>query len=122
MMPSELNRHISALPARGPIAKSRKDGLMGWLAEYNGPGFYKRTNWNHSAKFAYNHIHSADALLWLAEAVGVPRFALLKAKAAARATEPNRPSQAAAVRQVLPWALVEALLKARQPLRAKPRQ
>jgi hypothetical protein len=109
MVPAELRKRIECLPARGAM----KDALAGWLAEYNGPGYYGRTNWNHTAEFAYNHLQSASALLWLAKSVGVPRFALLKAEAACRRARPNTATQAAAVRSVLPWGLVEALLKAR---------
>jgi hypothetical protein len=109
MMPAELRKRIERLPARGAM----KDALAGWLADYNGPGYYGRTNWKHTAEFAYNHLQSATALLWLAESVGVPEFALLKAKAAFHRARPNTATQAAAVRRVLPWGLVEALLRAR---------
>lgn len=49
----------------------------------------------------------------IAEAAGTPEFALKKARAAVRHAAADPESQAAAVRSVLPWALVEALLVAR---------
>lgn len=111
MTPAKLRNRIERLPARAN--GTMKDGLSRWLAEYNGPGFYGRTNWNHSAEFAFNHLQSAPALLSLAKAAGVPRFALRKAKAASLRAGANKASQGAAVRSVLPWCLVEALLRAR---------
>jgi hypothetical protein len=93
--------------------RTQKEVLMGWLSEYNGPGYYGRANWNRSAEFVYNHFHNAPGLMWLAEAAGVPKFALVKAKSAVLSAAENPASQAAALRQVIPWPLVEALLKAR---------
>jgi hypothetical protein len=130
MTPRELGERIKHLPSKAPLAESlrrtmsgdeeadlgsemRKNQFVNWLAGYDGPGYYGRLNWNRSAEFAYNHMHSASALMWLAEAAGVPRFALEKAMAEVLGAEPNMPSQAAALRRVLPWALVEALLRAR---------
>jgi len=130
MKPAELREHVRHLSARGPMARSleralapdkssgarrtRKAVLFGWLGEYDGPGFYGRANWNRSAEFVYNHFHNAPGLLWLAEAVGVPRFALVKARDAVLEAESSAPARAAALRTVLPWPLLEALLKARE--------
>ena len=86
----------------------------GGPVQYDGPGFYGPANWNRSAEFVYNHFHNAPGLLWLAEAVGVPRFALVKARDAVLEAESSAPARAAALRKVLPWPLVEALLKARE--------
>ena len=93
---------------------SRRSGLTRWFREYAGPGYYRRKGFDHSAKFAYNHLLNASSLVWLAEAAGVPAFALRKAKAALTESGPSEPSRAAAVRRVLPWALIEALLLARE--------
>ena len=110
MTPAELRRRIQRLRPSKPVRKQ----LMGWLDGYDGPGFYNRKVFNHSARFAYNHLQSASALLWLAEAIGTPQFALRKAKAALRRAQPNTASEAASVRAVLPWGLIEALLLARE--------
>lgn len=130
MTPKELRSHIKRLSPRGPVAHSleqsiwgggmkvtwyatQREHLLGWLSEYDGPGYYGRSNWNRSAEFVYNHIQCAPGLLWLAEAAGVPRFALVKAKKAVLAAGKNSAAQAGALRRVLPWPLVEALLMAR---------
>jgi hypothetical protein len=128
MTPNELRDHIKHLSPRGPVTRSLERSIRGggmsivWYAtqkehllgsEYDGPGYYGRSSWNRSAEFIYNHFQCAPGLLWLAEAAGVPRFALVKAKEAALAAGEHSASQAGALRRVLPWALVEALLKAR---------
>jgi hypothetical protein len=130
MTPRELHDHIKRLSPRGPVACSleriisgggmtvvwystQKEHLLGWLAEYDGPGCYGRTNWRRSAEFVYNHFQCAPGLLWLAEAAGAPRFVLVKARAAASHAGDHSASQCAAVRGVMPWVFVEALLKAR---------
>lgn len=130
MTPKELRNHIKRLSPRGPVARSleqtisgggmrvvwyatQREHLLGWLSEYDGPGYYGRSNWNRSAEFVYNHFQCAPGLLWLAEAAGVPKFALVKARRAVLAAGENSAAQAGALRRVLPWPLVEALLKAR---------
>ena len=111
MMPADLSRRIARLPANGQERLQR--GIVAWFGDYDTRGYYRRRILNHNAEFAYNHLHSAPAFLWLAETLGVPRYALLKAKAEVRKARASRPSKAAAARRVLPWALVEALLRAR---------
>jgi len=51
-------------------------------------------------------------LLWLAEALGEERDVLERAIAAIRAAGPNRSSQCAAFRKVLPWSRIESLIEA----------
>jgi hypothetical protein len=99
MTPNELRDRIKRLLPRGPVTRSlersisgggmkvvwyanQREHLLGWLDEYDGPGYYGRKNPNRSAEFIYNHFQCAPGLLWLAEAAGVPRFALVKAKKA----------------------------------------
>ena len=130
MTPKELHDHIKRLSPRGPVSRSlersisgggmthvwyssQKEHLLGWLSEYDGPGYYGRSNWSRSAEFVYNHFQCAPGLLWLAEAAGVPRFALMKAQTAVLNAPHNTAAQAGALRRVLPWPVVEALLRAR---------
>lgn len=130
MTPRELHDRIKRLSPRGPVTRSlerrisrggmkvvwyanQREHLLGWLSEYDGPGYYGRSNWSRSAEFVYNHFQCAPGLLWLAEAAGVPRFALMKAKEAVLAARENSAAQAGALRRVLPWPLIEALLRAR---------
>jgi hypothetical protein len=109
MTPSDLRRRIERLRP----AKNVREQLATWLDDYDKPGSYKRKVLNHSAKFAYNHLQSARALLWLAEGAGTPQFALRKARNALRRAQENTASEGAAVRSVLPWELIQALLLAR---------
>jgi hypothetical protein len=54
--------------------KSQKEHWLGWLSEYDGPGFYgRKTNGSRSAEYAYNHIVCPPMVLWLAEASGVEK-------------------------------------------------
>jgi hypothetical protein len=132
MTPNELRDRIKRLLPRGPVTRSlersisgggmkvvwyanQREHLLGWLDEYDGPGYYGRKNPNRSAEFIYNHFQCAPGLLWLAEAAGVPRFALVKAKKAVLAAPKNSAAQAGSLRRVLPWPLVEALLLAKHP-------
>lgn len=129
MTRSTLRRHITGLSPKGSVTRSveralvtgrpraparpnQKDQWLRWLSGYR-PGYYGRVNWDRPPKFIYNHLESVLMLLWLAEAAGVPRFALMKAKAAVLKAGSNDASQAAALRRILPWCLVEALLNAR---------
>ncbi len=128
MSPAALRKLILPLAAETPITDSleramagldrgsgwegrQKQHLLGWLGEYDGPGFYGRANWNRSARFVYNQFQCAAGLLWLAEASGAPRAALLLARKAVLAAGPRNAAQSAAMRRVLPWAAVAALLR-----------
>jgi hypothetical protein len=73
---------IQKLPLEASIAgrwpppahyKSHQAHLVGWLEEYDGPGYYKRKVLRvpRSMRYIYAHIHWAPMLLWLAEAAGV---------------------------------------------------
>ena len=35
---------------------TQKEHWLGWLSEYNGPGYYGRKSSHRSAEFVYNHI------------------------------------------------------------------
>jgi hypothetical protein len=135
MSPRELRRKIMALKAKPPITiaferalvrqgtrseegegyDSQKDHWLGWLSEYDGPGFYgRKAKRGRSAEFAYNHIVCPPMVLWLAEAAGVPRSIVMKAKRIALAAPPSLPSQSAAIRSVVPWAMIETQLSKRK--------
>jgi hypothetical protein len=130
MTPRELRRLLSTLDAGGAVADSletalagpaprdtwyrtQKEHLLGWLDEYDGPGFYGRSDWKRSAEFIFNHFQCAPGLLWIAEAAGAPYALLVKARRAAIAAPKNGAAQSAAVRAILPWVWVEALLARR---------
>jgi hypothetical protein len=119
MTPAELHQHIQRLSPSGAVTEgltqvmssgeprkvwysTQKEHLSGWLAEYDGPGYYGRSNSNRTAEFVYNHFNCAPGLLWLAEAAGVPRLTLVEAKDAVLKAGTSRPAQSAALRRVLP--------------------
>lgn len=128
MTPKDLCRKIKRFPASAPITESleralaggpasreryssQKDHLLGFWGEYESFGYYGRIpNAGRSAQFAYNHFRCAPGLLWLAEAVGVPRAQLLEAKSAVMAVKGHDARQAAALRKIIPWSEVEARL------------
>ena len=59
---------------------SQKEHWLGWLAESGGPRYYGRKNSHRSADFIFNHIVCPPMVLWLAEASGVPKARLSKAR------------------------------------------
>jgi hypothetical protein len=103
----------SAMHARGTWNrdrawyKSQKEYWLGWLSEYDGPGYYGRTNSHRSAEFVYNHINCAPMVLWLGEAAGVSIAKVKAAKRAALGAKPSPAAAAAAVRKKIAWPEIE---------------
>jgi hypothetical protein len=101
-----LRAAIKTLPVKTPIAgrwpaskgsTSHREHWTGWLAGYDGPGYYNRR---------------------VPKAAGVPTGAVREADAVMRrltkaGVSDSDPRTGIAVRKVLPWALVEAALGAR---------
>lgn len=121
----QLRSLIVTFPNRQPLTavaiQERLDGgwsdeqahLDGWLAEYDGPGYYNRAGHNYDAKYFYNHFQDGYGLMWLAEAVGVDRSVLEQGASATYEKRHMRPgSVAAAFRKVCPWTVVEACIMA----------
>src|SRR5665213_1631268 len=125
MSPRQLRRKILELKAQPPITqaferalarqstwsekgvwyKSQKEHWLGWLSEYDGPGFYgRKTKRRRSAEFAYNHIVCPPMVLWLGEAAGVARSLVMKAKRIALVAPLSLPSKSSAIRSIVPWA------------------
>lgn len=138
MTPLVLRAHIKPLPEYLPRTKalesalregvgfnrawyrSQKEHWLGWLAEYDGPGAYARSETKRDARFVYNHIQCAPMLLWLSEALETPS-GILETTFEAVVAAPNRGAQqCAALRQHLPWDQIEDRLAARHyPLLAR---
>lgn len=128
MTPKELLRRVRRLPVAAPVAErldreladrgerlragyaSQKDHWLGWLREYDGPGYYGRKNWDRSAAFVYQHILCAPMLLWLAEGAGIPHRRLEAARKAVLKAVPHGAARCAALRKVIPWGDIEARL------------
>ncbi len=127
MTPRTLASKIAKLPATPPITiaferelrklrtwgttpvwcSTQKEHWLGWLKGYGGPGYYERKNWNRDAEFVYNHIVCPPMVLWLGEASGISQILVRKAKKAALSAKPTLPAQSAAIRRVIPWAVIE---------------
>lgn len=91
---------------------TQKEHWLGWLSEYRGSGYYGRKNFRRSAEFAYNHIVCPPMVLWLAEASGVPKGKVAKAKAVALSSSTLQ-AQSAAIRRIIPWEMIEVRLDKR---------
>jgi hypothetical protein len=111
---SEANRLAWTLVRRDygddAVPREQKEHWTGWLRGYDGPGYYGRQNWKRSPAYVYNHLHCAPMLLWLAEHAGVPRPVLRRAARETLRAGPSSPSQAAALRAIIPWSEVEQRL------------
>src|SRR5450631_1146170 len=74
----ELLAAVQQLPPRTPQAgKLPVDGYetfekqwIGWLKEYDGPGYYGRANGKHDARWVYQHLNNGNMIAWLNEAAG----------------------------------------------------
>jgi len=108
-----------ALDSRGDWDKadawysSQKEHWLGWLREYSGPGYYSRKNSDRTAEFVYNHVVCPPMVLWLGEAAGISRMKVQRAKHAALSAGHRLSAQSAAIRRVIPWTEVEAVLTRR---------
>ncbi len=131
MTPQKLASAISKLPDTVPVTtqfsldlksrgtwginrlwyKTQKEHWLGWLKEYSGPGYYGRKAWNRDAEFVYNHIVCPPMVLWLGEASGISAALVRKAREAALHAKPNLSAQAAAIRRVIPWGIIEDHLR-----------
>jgi hypothetical protein len=130
MTPRKLKSKVAKLPALPPITTgferaldkvgtwkrsrvwycSQKEHWLGWLREYNGPGYYDRKVWERTAEFIYNHIVCPPMVLWLGEASRVPKTRVREAQNAALVAKLSLASQAAAIRRIIPWKLIEKRL------------
>ena len=110
------------LASRGTITgviqyASQKQHWLGWLGEYNSPGFYGRRDWNRTAEFVYNHVVCPPMVLWLGEAVGIPTESISAAVRAALAAPANMMSQSSAIRGTIPWSEIDARLSGQRVTR-----
>jgi hypothetical protein len=98
-------------------SSSHQAHWLGWLQEYDSPGFYNRKVPKKPRSFAYiyGHIHCAPMLLWLAEVAGVPNAQVREADRLLRrlvesGLPDSNPRCGMAVRSIIPWRDVEAAL------------
>ncbi len=107
-------KEISIDEFMGAIKKlpsnERREHWLGWLDEYDEPGFYNRlAGQNRSAKYAYNHMASAGMLLWLIEVAGVKKN-LIKLAESDSDQLTNVHQKSAAIRKRVPWGVLERAL------------
>lgn len=112
-----LRRTIRRLPVSQPLADlwpthypSHRVHWLGWLEEYDGPGFYHRRvpKEPRSMAYIYGHIHCGPMLLWLAEAAGVRKYQVMKAHRMMRGMvkgglHHSNPGIGVAFRQIICW-------------------
>ncbi len=128
--PHDLRRRISTLSARCPETdrfrrqwdelpgqheqsvvwyEHQKEHWLRWLAEYDGPGAYGRVVRSRSAEYAYNHVVNPQMLVWLAEAVGIPKVVVRNAVKQALA-QTSMSAMSKAIRRVIDWKQIAARL------------
>lgn len=120
MTPKELHARISNLPNRAPVTAelaralgfhhrefNLKKAWLGWLHDYNGPGYRGRKDWNRTAQFVYNHLNAPAMVLWLGEVSGLKKSEIRRAMDAALGAPRNLGSQSAAIRRIIPWKRIE---------------
>lgn len=86
----------------GVVPFSTKDQWLGWLSQYDTPGYYDRKGSGYDAKFAYNHVQNHQMLIWLLAAAGLDAPTLSRAGADAEQGK-TMAQRAAAVRKRVPW-------------------
>lgn len=113
---SQFSQKLEAHPLlainRDPWYKSQKEHWLGWLGDYDGPGFYQRkTHAGRDAKYIYNHIMCSPMLLYLPEALGVSTELIRNAyDAVIKAKSPKMAKQCAIVRSIIPFQVIDEKL------------
>ena len=93
-----------------PWWKTEHEHWLGWLKEWDGPGYYGRKNWKRSAEFIYNHIIHPPLLVFLAEGAKVDQKLIRMATKSALANASSMASMSSAIRHIIPWPVVEVQL------------
>jgi hypothetical protein len=94
-----------------PWYEHQKEHLLGWLAEYGGPGGYNRQGGQgRDARFFYNHFQCVPGLVWFAEAAGI-YVRLEKGSSLALGAGPNFARQSALFRKAVTWETIEKAIK-----------
>ncbi len=104
---AKLGSKCGQLPPKKPWWKTQQEHWLGWLKGWNGPGYYGRKDWNHSAEFVYNHIVNPGMLIYLIEGAKVHENHIRKAIRTALANASSMASMSSAIRRIIPWWIVE---------------
>lgn len=106
---NELNKKLGILsPSPKAWYKNQKEHWIGWLQDYPTGGAYGRKNSKRDAEYIYNHIQNISMLFWLCEAAGVSNSVLNKAIKNIVSTSERK--QCGALREVIPWPILEKSL------------
>jgi hypothetical protein len=115
----ELLAVVRRLPATTPQAgklpvggsyKTFQDQWIGWLAEYDGPGYYGRKDGKRDARWIYQHLNNGKMIVWLNEAGGESPPTIEAAVDDMRRNGPIPQVQAKIARLHLPWDRAARLL------------
>lgn len=113
----EYSQRLEAHPLlainRDPWYKSQKEHWLGWLGDYDGPGFYvRKTHAGRDARYIYNHIMCSPMLLYLPEVLGVSIELIRNAyDTVIKASEPKMAKQCRIIRSIIPFELLEPKLE-----------
>ena len=100
---NDLLRAIEELPPNITfLRRSYKTAWLHWLSNYKDPS---RPTPDRSAEFIYNALNVPEWILWLAAASGIDTQ-LVQTATHSIDRRQFRQAQAAAVRRILPWALI----------------
>jgi hypothetical protein len=132
MTPQQLRRKIQDLESEPPLTVAferelaestaslrkawyshQKEHWLGWLKEYDGPGYYGRQSWDITAERVYNRVVNPAMVLWLGESAGISTAQVKSAVAAAKSAGPKFAAQCGAIRRVIPWSDIEPLIASR---------
>ena len=130
MTPKQLRQRILRLPVSAPITEAfearlaettaslrrswyenQREHWLGWLKEYDGPGYYGRENWEVDARSVYNRVGNPAMVLWLGEASGISTTIVKNAAADAMKLRGSFPRQCGAIRSLITWDMIEDRIK-----------
>jgi hypothetical protein len=115
----ELLRAVRRLPATAPQSdklskggyETHQDHWIGWLKEYDGPGYYGRSDWGVDARAVYQRLANGRMIVWLSEAAGEdPKRIRAAITAMKRHGNGRKQTEAKIVRSHLPWEQVATQL------------
>jgi len=115
----EMLRAVRRLPATAPQSgklskggyETHQDHWIAWLKEYDGPGYYGRSDWSVDARAVYQRLANGRMIVWLSEAAGEdPKRIRAAITAMKRHGNGRKQTEAKIVRSHLPWEQVATLL------------
>ena len=86
---------------------NQREHMVTWFKSQNteGEGSFTRLVSNPSSKTTYNRLRCSEALLWIAEAVGVDNNIVKRAAQEAREMD-NPKKRSGVIRKIIPWDMI----------------